>query len=91
MNVRSIKRRNLTRLKRSVGRGWSAAAVAISAFNHAVKAYNEWFNALLAKEFGLSRFFLSSAPDTPSVSNFAKLVDAQVVTPLLDAYINKEH
>jgi hypothetical protein len=91
MNIRSIKRRNLTRLKRSVGRGWWAAAVATPAFTQAVKAYNEWFNALFAKEFGLSWLFLSSAPDTTSVSNFAKLVDAPVVTPPLDAYINKEH
>jgi hypothetical protein len=62
MNIRSIKRRNDLKLKRSAGRGWSAAALALPVFYSAINEYRDFVAKQLIAAFGLT-----SQASTPSI------------------------
>lgn len=92
MNIRSIKRRNALRLKRSVGRGWSAAAVALPAYFDTIHKYNEWFNKVLRHAFGLP--LVSPAPKPSVLDHFEDSIDAELRCSLLRLEalgISREH
>jgi hypothetical protein len=70
MNIRSIKKRNQLRLKRSVGRSWSSAAIAIPIFLNHLNEYRDWLNQELVKAFSMS--FLETA-DPETLASFKKI------------------
>lgn len=89
MNLRSIKKRNQPRLKRSAGRGWSLAAMALPVYLTHIKEYNDWFNAQLCKAFG--RCFIESAPGPDVLAHFEKLMDVELTKGFDTLGISQEH
>lgn len=70
MNIRSIKKRNDLRLKRSAGRGWSVAAIALPIFLNQLNEYRDWLNQELVKAFSMS-FLETTDPET--LAGFKKI------------------
>lgn len=64
LNIRSIKKRNQPRLKRSAGRVRLLFGLDVPDYSHVIKVYNEWFDALIAKEFGWYWPLTKPAPNT---------------------------